>query len=582
MSEFTRLVYIVGMTFFLSAFVAFCLTPQKHAPINNDSATDFDNITSIELLTQYQADRAALNRAWNIPLSEACYEKKMKLEHKYLDWTNYLLRNSPVLSLSEEVDIRLLKNHVLSKIHDLQLEQTKQKELSVLTTPYMPLIKLMEARKRHEKTDSKIVAQTLHKVTGLIKESENLLNNYATQKDPIKNKRLRSLLADLNQKMNEWYTFRDSYDPNFSWWCESPYQDFVQTSQKYLNLFDTEEEIIGDPIGEDALIKQLGYAMIPYPPKDLIKIAEREFEWCEKEKAKTIKKLGAKDWKHALEMAKSGHVEPGEQPSMIKELHDESVSFLKERDLITIPELADDVWRMQMMSPARQKVSPYFTGGEVISVSYPTDTMTHEEKMKSMLGNNRHFSRATVHHELIPGHHLQSYMAKRWNTHRQMFYTPFYVEGWALYWELLLWDLEFQESPLDEVGMLFWRSHRCARIIFSLNFHLGKWSPKECIDFLIERVGHEPLNAEAEVRRSVQGGYSPLYQAAYMLGGLQLRALAKELISSGKHTLKSFHDEVIKQGPIPIAAVRALLTTEPFVNKKSDLPSKMAEWKFND
>ncbi len=234
-----------------------------------------------------------------------------------------------------------------------------------------------------------------------------------------------------------------------------------------------------------------------------------------------------------------------------------------------------------MMSPARQKVSPYFTGGEVISVSYPTDTMTHEEKMKSMLGNNRHFSRATVHHELIPGHHLQSYMAKRWNTHRQIFYTPFYVEGWALYWELLLWDLKFQESPLDEVGMLFWRSHRCARIIFSLNFHLGKWSPKECIDFLIERVGHEPLNAEAEVRRSVQGGYSPLYQAAYMLGGLQLRALAKELISSEKYTLKGFHDEVLKQGPIPIAAVRALLLG-PFSNKRSDLPSKMAEWKFND
>ena len=581
MSEFTRLVYIVGMTFFLSAFVAFCITQQKHEPVNSGSSADFDNITSIELLTQYQADRAALNRTWNIPLSEVCYEKKIKLEQKYLNWTNYLLEDASVLSLSEEVDIRLLNNHVLSKIHDLQLDQARQKELSSLTTPYMPLVKLMESRKRHEKTDSKLIAQTLHKVTGLIKGAEKTLSDFAPRKDPIKNKRLRALLLDINQKMNAWYTFRDTYDPNFSWWCKVPYQDFLKTSQEYLNLFDTEEEIIGDPIGEEALIKQLGYAMIPYSPEDLIKIAEREFDWCEKEKENTTKKLGAKNWKHALEMAKSGHVEPGNQPSMIKELHDESVSFLKERDLITIPELADDVWRMQMMSPERQKVSPYFTGGEVISVSYPTDTMTHEEKMKSMLGNNRHFSRATVHHELIPGHHLQSYMAKRWNTHRQIFYTPFYVEGWALYWELLLWDLKFQESPLDEVGMLFWRSHRCARIIFSLNFHLGKWSPKECIDFLIERVGHEPLNAEAEVRRSVQGGYSPLYQAAYMLGGLQLRALAKELISSEKYTLKGFHDEVLKQGPIPIAAVRALLLG-PFSNKRSDLPSKMAEWKFND
>ena len=29
-----------------------------------------------------------------------------------------------------------------------------------------------------------------------------------------------------------------------------------------------------------------------------------------------------------------------------------------------------------MMTPEQQKVTPYFTGGEVISVSYPTATMT--------------------------------------------------------------------------------------------------------------------------------------------------------------------------------------------------------------
>ena len=50
--------------------------------------------------------------------------------------------------------------------------------------------------------------------------------------------------------------------------------------------------------------------------------------------------------------------------------------------------------------------------------------------------------------------------------------------------------------------MLFWRMHRCARIIFSLSFHLGKMTPQECIDFLVDKVGHERDNATAEVRRS--------------------------------------------------------------------------------
>ena len=76
-------------------------------------------------------------------------------------------------------------------------------------------------------------------------------------------------------------------------------------------------------------------------------------------------------------------------------------------NLVTIPETAREGWRMEMMSPERQLVSPFFLGGETILVSYPTDTMTHEQKLMSMRGNNRHFTRAVTHHELIPGHHLQ-------------------------------------------------------------------------------------------------------------------------------------------------------------------------------
>jgi uncharacterized protein (DUF885 family) len=38
--------------------------------------------------------------------------------------------------------------------------------------------------------------------------------------------------------------------------------------------------------------------------------------------------------------------------------------------------------------------------------------------MMSMRGNNPSFSRATVFHELIPGHHLQGFMAARYRPYR--------------------------------------------------------------------------------------------------------------------------------------------------------------------
>jgi uncharacterized protein (DUF885 family) len=226
------------------------------------------------------------------------------------------------------------------------------------------------------------------------------------------------------------------------------------------------------------------------------------------------------------------------------------------------------------MTPERQLVSPFFLGGETILVSYPTNTMAHEAKLMSMRGNNRYFSRATVQHELIPGHHLQGFSMDRYMTYRRGFGTPFWTEGWALYWEMLLWDQGFAAKPEEKIGMLFWRMHRCVRIQFSIQFHLGKLTPEQCIDMLVDRVGHERANAEGEVRRSFNGSYPPLYQAAYMLGGLQFRALHHELVDSGKMTNKQFHDAILHENNMPVEMVRAILTHEKLN------PSYATSWRF--
>jgi uncharacterized protein (DUF885 family) len=139
---------------------------------------------------------------------------------------------------------------------------------------------------------------------------------------------------------------------------------------------------------------------------------------------------------------------------------------------------------------------------------------------------------------------------------------------------MLLWDQGFPRGPEDEVGMLFWRMHRAARIIFSLRFHMGTMTPQEAIDFLVDRVGHERANAEAEVRRSFVGSYSPLYQVAYMIGGLQLRALREELVTSGRMSEREFHDAVLQGGNMPIEMVRARLTEQPLAR------NHVAAWRF--
>jgi hypothetical protein len=333
--------------------------------------------------------------------------------------------------------------------------------------------------------------------------------------------------------------------------------------------------ITGRPIGREALIVELAAEMIPYTPDELIRIAEREFAWCEAELKKASREMGlGDDWKQAVERVKTMYVPPGKQPDLIRDLAWEAIEYVEQNDLVGVPQVARETWRMQMMPPQRQLVNPFFTGGEVISVSYPTAGMSYDAKLQSMRGNNIPFARATVFHELIPGHHLQQFMNSRYRSHRRPLGTSFWGEGWALYWEMLLYDRGFPKTPEHRVGMLFWRSHRCARIVFSLGFHTGKMSPAQCIDYLVQRVGHERDNATAEVRRSFGTGYGPLYQAAYMLGGLQFRELHKELVESGRMSDRQFHDAVLKESSMPVAMVRAVLSGQKLTRDWK------ADWKF--
>ena len=338
--------------------------------------------------------------------------------------------------------------------------------------------------------------------------------------------------------------------------------------------------IPGPARGRDGLIQDLTEAMIPYTPEELIALAEKEFEWCDREMLKASRDMGfGNDWKKAIEKTKDTAVPPGGQPAMIRDLLYEAVDYLRANDLITVPQVAAESLHMIMMTPERQLVNPFFTGGGQISVSYPTNTMEYEARLQSMRGNNPGFSHATAHHEMIPGHNLVGFLGTRFNDYRANLPGggAFFGEGWPLYWELTLWDMGFNKTPEQRVGALFWRMHRCARIIFSLKFHMGQWSPQEAIDFLVDRVGHERENAIAEVRRSFDpaAGYNALYQAAYLLGGLQLRGLRRELVDSKIMTNAQFHDEIMRQGSMPISLLR--LAVHPKLPLTREMP---VDWKF--
>jgi uncharacterized protein (DUF885 family) len=573
-------------------------THQETAPVPPVSALTGATTSALrDAVDRYGADRAALLRRYDAPHSAA---RRQRLVDFYAGWDTRL-RELPFDALTAEsrIDHILLRNEITYQRSFLQREERMAAEMAALLPFGATVVKLQETRRELQPVDARAAADALAGLAAQIDATRlaveaGVRGSAQAQPTPASAAQIRTtpIIAfraatatnDLKQTLQRWYRFYAGYDPLFTWWATEPYKRADAALDAYMKSLrervvgirpGEEEPIIGDPIGADGLRADLRYEMIPYSAAELVRIAEREFAWCEAEMKRAARDMGyGDDWKAALEKVKTLHVEPGQQTELTRQLAEEAVAFIEARDLVTVPPLAKEVWRMEMLSPQQQRTAPFFLGGEVVQVAFPTDEMTHEDKMMAMRGNNVHFSRAVVHHELIPGHHLQQYMTSRYNPHRRTFSTPFWTEGWALYWEMLLWDLGFPQTPEDRVGMLFWRMHRAARIIFSLNVHLEAMTPDEAIDFLVDRVGHERANATAEVRRSLVGTYPPLYQAAYMVGGLQFRALHRELVESGRMSNREFHDRILQGGNMPVEMVRARLLNLPLAE------DHVPQWRF--
>ncbi len=533
------------------------------------------------IMERYEADRHSLERKYPLMLSVV---RRERMNRFFAGWRAALeTLDFASFAHDDQIDFLLFDNHLRHQLRRLAIEAARAEETAQLVPFQASLLGLEEQRLRMEWVQPEAVATLLDKTEKQIRLQQQALHDdpqaKTTWKTTVAN-RAADAVETLRNALKRWNKFYNGYDPLFTWWVTEPYRAVDAALEEYAGFLrehlvrGEKGAIVGDPLGRAALTAELAFEMIPYTPEELIAIGEKEFAWCESEIQRVAAELGLPDHHAALEHIKSQHRAPGEQPEMIRAMAEEAVEFLHAHDLVTIPPLAEETWRMEMMTPEAQLVNPFFLGGELIQVSFPTHTMTHTQKQMSLRGNNPHFARATVQHELIPGHHLQMFMLTRYRPYRRTVGTSFWIEGWALYWEMRLWDLGFPLTPENRLGMLFWRSHRAARIVFSLKFHLEQMTAPECVAMLIERVGHEPANAEAEVRRSFKGDYGPLYQAAYMLGGLQMRALHRELVEEGSLTERAFHDAILRENSLPIEMLRAALTLQPLTR------DFVSSWRF--
>ncbi len=570
-----------------------------------------------DLIRLYDADRQNIGRFYDLSWSK---ERHERLERHLGEWTARL-RSVAFASLDSDaqVDYLLLRNDLTREQARLKLQQARRLEMEPLL-PFMGPIHALEIARLHmEKLDPAKAAEIVSTIPTLARSARQAVEQARKKKEPAKSanppspgglngkgesdspsgtntttslpaaisptlaQRTAAAVQDLAKALKAWAGYYDGFLPEFGWWLKKPQESALSALDDYAKFLreeiagskgKEEDPLIGDPIGAAALKDDLVAEWLAWSAEDLLAIGERELAWCEAEMKKASPEMGlGTDWKAALARVKDAHAAPGQQDQIVTEEARFAIDFVKSRDLVTVPPLCEELWRTAMLSTEGQKTLPFAAySGPSMLVAFARDDMKHEDKVMAMRGNNRHFTRIVTPHELIPGHHLEAFMTARYRDYRRPFRTPFFVEGWALYWEMQLWNLGYGRTPEERIGMLFWRMHRCARIIVSLKFHLGQMSPDQMVNFIVDRVGHERLGATSEVRRFIGGAYSPLYQCAYMIGGLQLKALHDQLVPS-RMTTKQFNDAVLQMGAIPIELVRASLVHPPLG------PDAMPSWR---
>ena len=117
----------------------------------------------------------------------------------------------------------------------------------------------------------------------------------------------------------------------------------------------------------------------------------------------------------------------------------------------------------------------------------------------------------TVHHEGVPGHHLQSVASASAELHpwqRHFAHVHGYAEGWAHHAEELADEFGLLGGPVERLGMVLGQLHRACRIVADTALHLDRrpgrvagWDVPRATEYL-ERVARlDPTTARFEVDR---------------------------------------------------------------------------------
>lgn len=159
-----------------------------------------------------------------------------------------------------------------------------------------------------------------------------------------------------------------------------------------------------------------------------------------------------------------------------------------------------------------------------------------------------------AYHEGNPGHHMQISIAQELESvpefRKQGRYTS-YIEGWALYSELLAKEMGGYKNPYYDFGRLVNEIWRAIRLVVDTGLHSKGWTEAEAIAYFSENSSIAPGAIKTEVQRYM---VMPGQATAYKIGMIKIQELRKKAENElgTDFDIKGFHDTVLGGGAMPL------------------------------
>ena len=249
---------------------------------------------------------------------------------------------------------------------------------------------------------------------------------------------------------------------------------------------------------------------------------------------------------------------------------DQSTAFVREHDLMTLPDAPVDI----ILMPEFQRgvaVAYCDSPGPLdknLKTFYAVSPIPDDWNDKQVDSFLREYNSRMIHllsiHEGTPGHYLEGWHSAKFpSTLRAVLRSGLFAEGWAVYTERMMQEQGYLDNdPLFHLVQLKFYLRTISNAILDQGVHVDNWTREQAMHLMT----HDAFQQESEaagkwVRAQLTSAQLPTYFVGAQEHFDSRKAVQEK--QGANFNLKAYHDQMLSYGAPPVRFARQLMLDQP-------------------